>query len=203
MQKLSPKQFFADHRVMNYEGTDVFYKSHSESAAVEAKLVELIRSRFFHWVSALMTVIRKHDLGVMRFEFKSWRTFDEFQRSDKKPYGSLLKLSDLIRVCPPIAFLNLQDRYYTQCIIGKDLIQSIIPNDFSTGRNLPPIREVPLDDEQFRRQTRTRHACDNCDTKDWDTKLCSRCQEARYCSLNCQKAHWKTHKLECVKHESE
>ena len=28
-------------------------------------------------------------------------------------------------------------------------------------------------------------------------KKCSRCKQARYCSVSCQKAHWKTHKLEC------
>ncbi|CAB1096507.1 unnamed protein product [Ectocarpus sp. CCAP 1310/34] len=28
-------------------------------------------------------------------------------------------------------------------------------------------------------------------------KVCSRCQVAMYCSGECQKAHWKTHKMEC------
>jgi ankyrin repeat protein/rubrerythrin len=29
-------------------------------------------------------------------------------------------------------------------------------------------------------------------------KLCSRCQNVRYCSAECQRAHWKTHKKQCV-----
>jgi hypothetical protein len=28
-------------------------------------------------------------------------------------------------------------------------------------------------------------------------KYCGRCKEARYCSKECQKIHWKQHKLEC------
>lgn len=29
-------------------------------------------------------------------------------------------------------------------------------------------------------------------------KYCARCKTACYCSEACQKAHWKTHKRECV-----
>jgi hypothetical protein len=31
------------------------------------------------------------------------------------------------------------------------------------------------------------------------TKICSRCKKARYCSSECQKLHWKTHKIMCKK----
>jgi tetratricopeptide (TPR) repeat protein len=30
------------------------------------------------------------------------------------------------------------------------------------------------------------------------SSVCGRCQEVRYCSRKCQRAHWKAHKLECV-----
>ena len=38
--------------------------------------------------------------------------------------------------------------------------------------------------------------CDNCD-KENPSFRCSRCKESRYCSSECQRAHWKAHKLEC------
>lgn len=31
------------------------------------------------------------------------------------------------------------------------------------------------------------------------SKQCSKCQQAKYCSADCQRAHWKTHKTECGK----
>ncbi|KAG0314407.1 hypothetical protein BGZ99_008155 [Dissophora globulifera] len=46
-------------------------------------------------------------------------------------------------------------------------------------------------------------SCDNCkksaDTLDSPLKRCARCQTAQYCSRECQKDHWKTHKLICTK----
>ena len=37
-------------------------------------------------------------------------------------------------------------------------------------------------------------------TKEKSTfKLCSGCRDVRYCSVECQKVHWKQHKLECEK----
>ncbi|MBA2369117.1 MAG: zinc finger MYND domain-containing protein [Candidatus Protochlamydia sp.] len=38
--------------------------------------------------------------------------------------------------------------------------------------------------------------CDNCKSTE-NTKLCSRCQEVRYCSTACQKAAWQIHKKVC------
>ncbi|KAG0306027.1 hypothetical protein BGZ98_003090 [Dissophora globulifera] len=37
------------------------------------------------------------------------------------------------------------------------------------------------------------------DTLDSPLKRCARCQTAQYCSRECQKDHWKTHKLICTK----
>ncbi|KAG1652527.1 hypothetical protein FOA52_009226 [Chlamydomonas sp. UWO 241] len=32
-------------------------------------------------------------------------------------------------------------------------------------------------------------------------RLCGRCGIARYCGAECQKAHWKTHKVVCAAHK--
>ena len=40
------------------------------------------------------------------------------------------------------------------------------------------------------------NTCGNCSSK--ASKVCSKCKIVYYCNRECQKAHWKTHKLECV-----
>ncbi|KAJ7630429.1 hypothetical protein FB45DRAFT_915472 [Roridomyces roridus] len=42
--------------------------------------------------------------------------------------------------------------------------------------------------------------CFQCSKKDDAATFqrCSRCKEAVYCSVDCQKAHWKAHKLSCI-----
>jgi hypothetical protein len=41
--------------------------------------------------------------------------------------------------------------------------------------------------------------CDNCGTVSTACKFCSRCRSVRYCSKDCQRAHWKSgHKLQCT-----
>ncbi|KAH0834204.1 ankyrin repeat-containing domain protein [Lanmaoa asiatica] len=39
--------------------------------------------------------------------------------------------------------------------------------------------------------------CDNCRAKGSGLKRCARCHVVRYCSTECQRAHWKVHKPEC------
>ncbi|KAF9241299.1 ankyrin repeat-containing domain protein [Melanogaster broomeanus] len=39
--------------------------------------------------------------------------------------------------------------------------------------------------------------CENCKTKGSGLKQCARCHIVRYCSTECQRAHWKTHKPQC------
>jgi hypothetical protein len=40
--------------------------------------------------------------------------------------------------------------------------------------------------------------CASCSIMDVKQKKCGRCEAVHYCSPECQKAHWKTHKLTCV-----
>ena len=47
-------------------------------------------------------------------------------------------------------------------------------------------------------ETWSRMNCGNCD-KENPSFRCSKCKESQYCSSECQRAHWKAHKLECQK----
>ena len=40
-------------------------------------------------------------------------------------------------------------------------------------------------------------ACHNISCENDGDKRCSRCEWAKYCSITCQKSHWKLHKREC------
>jgi len=40
--------------------------------------------------------------------------------------------------------------------------------------------------------------CENCGKQGGSMKRCARCKKMKYCSKNCQRAHWKTHKQDCV-----
>jgi len=39
--------------------------------------------------------------------------------------------------------------------------------------------------------------CAKCGKSGSDFRRCSRCKEARYCGVECQKTHWPTHKADC------
>ncbi|KAJ6453972.1 hypothetical protein C8R45DRAFT_1192431 [Mycena sanguinolenta] len=41
--------------------------------------------------------------------------------------------------------------------------------------------------------------CENCTIRRVDLRRCAGCGVVRYCSKECQKAHWKSHKVDCVK----
>ena len=43
--------------------------------------------------------------------------------------------------------------------------------------------------------------CLYCARKSADVQRCSRCKEAIYCNQECQKAHWKIHKADCVEQD--
>ena len=41
-------------------------------------------------------------------------------------------------------------------------------------------------------------SCNNCGKME-NLKLCSRCRSVFYCSVDCQRSHWKQHKKTCNK----
>lgn len=49
-----------------------------------------------------------------------------------------------------------------------------------------------------REQERRAACCDNCGSSSLALRACSRCRVAKYCSIECQKEHWRrAHKREC------
>ncbi|KAJ7126449.1 hypothetical protein C8R43DRAFT_707609 [Mycena crocata] len=48
----------------------------------------------------------------------------------------------------------------------------------------------------------TNDLCYTCDEPGNPLRTCSKCKIARYCSSQCQKAHWKVHKETCMDHKA-
>jgi hypothetical protein len=64
------------------------------------------------------------------------------------------------------------------------------------------INQQQRQERQERREKKARQVtCDTCKKKSSYTKMkkCSRCRNATYCSVECQKQDWNRHKVECVK----
>lgn len=59
------------------------------------------------------------------------------------------------------------------------------------------VTQVGAEEAAFWAGTARRHACDQCLRFTDKLAQCARCHEAVYCSRECQKAAWKTHKLIC------
>jgi hypothetical protein len=74
-----------------------------------------------------------------------------------------------------------------------------IPNDNNNGWSIFTTSEQFLRDYAGGRTTSLAsiwRPCTNCNTKGYHKK-CSGCKKVHYCSAECQKTHWKTHKPEC------
>jgi hypothetical protein len=62
----------------------------------------------------------------------------------------------------------------------------------------PSITEETV--QHFYHEDSDIYKCQGCgvaETKEKKHSQCSRCKQTRYCSKECQKSHWKEHKLEC------
>ncbi len=179
--------------MIKYNTTEFYFTPNNNSIK---KLEDVILNWLVHAVSASMRLVQQwseSETMFMRFEFKLWKAFER-TRFDK-PRGSLHKLSDLISVYPKIKNLDLQNSYYAQCLIGNEMIESVISPDFFCGEKLKAT-EVPISDEALVKQQRQQ--CANCGIAG-DPKACSRCRKVKYCNLSCQRSHWKTHKPDCVR----
>ena len=45
--------------------------------------------------------------------------------------------------------------------------------------------------------TSSLHTCLNCDKTGESFKFCSHCHKVQYCSVQCQRANWTYHKMDC------
>lgn len=55
------------------------------------------------------------------------------------------------------------------------------------------LQEIKNRESKCRNCERTKHVSGA------DLSVCARCRVVKYCSVECQKAHWNVHKKECVK----
>ena len=65
-----------------------------------------------------------------------------------------------------------------------------------------PVCQMHQEERQERRERRVKQvSCDTCKKRSSYTKMkkCSRCRNATYCSVECQKKDWHRHKLTCQK----
>ena len=71
------------------------------------------------------------------------------------------------------------------------------------GKVIPQIVGPPADDEIGLKHLYPNHVCATCgasEKKDGGELLaCGRCQDRKYCSKECQKRHWKMHKIICMR----
>ncbi|ETV70470.1 hypothetical protein, variant 2 [Aphanomyces astaci] len=112
--------------------------------------------------------------------------------------GGSVYVSVLGHVDDPSTEDSLKGRYFTAaCLISLDAIGLAL---FFTRtdlqrRVLPPGQKLALlEDAKLRR-------CATCDKKagvDKELKRCTRCQCVFYCDAQCQRNHWKDHKINCV-----
>ena len=72
------------------------------------------------------------------------------------------------------------------------------------GKVIPNVMGSPTDEEAGLTPIHTNHLCASCgasETKDGGGELlaCGRCHDRKYCSKECQKRHWKMHKIICTR----
>lgn len=64
-------------------------------------------------------------------------------------------------------------------------------------------RRLELKPAAMLKKLKGQRSCDQCLKVFAKLKKCSRCQAVQFCSVECQKTHWKKHKLVCGKSEKE
>lgn len=71
------------------------------------------------------------------------------------------------------------------------------------GNVIPQMIGPPDDEEMGLKPIYPNHLCAACGADDKDDgkelSCCARCKDRKYCSKECQKAHWKMHKVICTK----
>lgn len=75
------------------------------------------------------------------------------------------------------------------------LDQSVLNDVLKLLEDIGPV-DVNLNDDGLKE---TYYLCSYCHTHRPKLNTCSRCKKAFYCNRDCQKAHWKYHKVTCTK----
>jgi hypothetical protein len=82
-------------------------------------------------------------------------------------------------------------------------LKSIDLSDFDPNQMAEVYHSSPPETQKYIRQTeraflKLLHTCANCATDGREFKKCSVCKKTRYCSRECQKDDWKSHKSTCL-----
>ena len=96
-----------------------------------------------------------------------------------------------------------QDRFVLEMDTGKEFSAYI-----SQGRQHLPAEEASDSSEHKTTSSRACHSttihssfkvqyCDHCHSQSSYLKKCTRCDKAAYCNQDCQRSHWKEHRLIC------
>ena len=95
--------------------------------------------------------------------------------------------TDCILMCPD----NLFQTPAVQWKIGNDLETSMIRINILRNH----FNSAGMQNQSISYNTKS---CNNCGKME-NLKLCSRCRSVFYCSVDCQRSHWKQHKKTCNK----
>lgn len=69
---------------------------------------------------------------------------------------------------------------------------------FAAPSNATLVKDINANMERLK-QAKTSGVCGQCGSSQDGLMLCGRCKARKYCNPECQKQHWKTHKLVCGK----
>lgn len=130
-----------------------------------------------------------------------WR---ELKKKMEQPFDKDAELQDLENDDIKIEALSAQARSKMEAVANTRQFQKGVENvPFADIEAVKPHCNPPMCDREIAfllaNNRWSNKICDNCwDKKDPDTLMvCGKCYLTFYCSRECQKAHFRTHKLRC------
>ncbi|KAL8898885.1 MAG: hypothetical protein Q9207_006480 [Kuettlingeria erythrocarpa] len=152
-------------------------------------------------------ILWKRLLPVLAERCRTWKHKDtcEYRKEGKIPLSIEEDENPLCScgegIVPPAFTENNAEwepmaRYVTRIAISPVFPVPYVETTAGMYDNLPPARSAPQSDTQPGNQG---PRCDNCNKSSVELKNCAACGKAKYCSKECQKTAWKSHKLGCKK----